>query len=51
MRERRLQLAADPGVVEETLAAGAAKVRPILDATMAEVRAAVGIGPRGSAGT
>src|SRR5919107_3790162 len=46
MRERRLQLAADPGVVEETLAAGAAKVRPILDATMAEVRAAVGIGPR-----
>ena len=46
MRERRLQLAADPGVVEETLAAGAAKVRPIVDATMAEVRAAVGIGPR-----
>jgi tryptophanyl-tRNA synthetase len=46
MRERRLQLAADPAVVEETLAAGAAKVRPIIDATMAEVRAAVGIGPR-----
>jgi tryptophanyl-tRNA synthetase len=44
MREERNQLAADPGVVEETLAAGAAKVRPILDATMAEVRAAVGIG-------
>lgn len=46
MRERRLELAADPGVVEETLAAGAAKVRPILEATMAEVRGAVGIGPR-----
>jgi tryptophanyl-tRNA synthetase len=46
MRERRLQLEADPEVVETTLSAGAAKVRPILDATMAEVRAAVGTGPR-----
>ena len=46
MREARLHLAADPAVVEETLAAGAAKVRPILEATMAEVRHAVGIGPR-----
>jgi tryptophanyl-tRNA synthetase len=46
MRERRAQLAADPAVVEETLAAGAAKVRPIIDATMREVREAVGIGPR-----
>jgi tryptophanyl-tRNA synthetase len=45
MRERRIQLEADPKVVEETLAAGAAKVRPIVDATMAEVRAAVGVGP------
>jgi tryptophanyl-tRNA synthetase len=44
MRERRDQLAADPAVVEETLAAGAAAVRPILESTMAEVRAAVGIG-------
>ncbi|HSK94437.1 MAG TPA: tryptophan--tRNA ligase [Candidatus Angelobacter sp.] len=44
MRERRDRLAADGGVVEETLAAGREKVRPILDATMAEVRAAVGIG-------
>jgi tryptophanyl-tRNA synthetase len=49
MRERRLQLAADPAVVEDTLAAGAAKVRPILDATMAEVRAAVGVGPHADA--
>ena len=50
MREKRAQLAADPAVVEETLAAGAAKVRPVLEATMAEVRAAVGIGPRRAAG-
>ena len=46
MREKRARLAADPAVVEDTLAAGAAKVRPILDATVAEVHAAVGIGPR-----
>ncbi|MEO5986505.1 MAG: tryptophan--tRNA ligase [Candidatus Limnocylindria bacterium] len=46
MREERLRLAADPAVVEDTLAAGAAKVRPILAATTAEVREAVGIGPR-----
>jgi tryptophanyl-tRNA synthetase len=44
MREKRAQLAADPRVVEETLAAGAAKVRPIVDATMREVRDAVGTG-------
>jgi len=46
MREHRARLAADAAVVEETLAAGRARVRPILEATMAEVRAAVGIGPR-----
>jgi tryptophanyl-tRNA synthetase len=46
MRERRAQLAADAAVVEETLSAGREKVRPVLEATMAEVRAAVGIGPR-----
>jgi tryptophanyl-tRNA synthetase len=45
MREERARLAADPAIVEETLDAGAAKVRPILDATMDEVRGAVGIGP------
>jgi tryptophanyl-tRNA synthetase len=44
MREKRQELAADPAVVEETLAAGAAQVRPILEATMAEVRDAVGVG-------
>ena len=46
MRERRAALAADGGIVEETLTAGRDRVRPILEATMAEVRAAVGIGPR-----
>jgi tryptophanyl-tRNA synthetase len=45
MREKRIQLAADPGHVEAVLAAGADKVRPILQATMDEVRAAVGVGP------
>lgn len=45
MRARRQELAADPGHVEQVLAAGVAKVRPILEATMSEVRAATGIGP------
>ena len=44
MRELRERLAADPGHVERVLAAGAAKVRPILETTMAEVRAATGVG-------
>ena len=48
MREKRAELAADPAIVEDTLAAGAAKVRPIIDATMREVRAAVGIGGAGA---
>ena len=47
MREKRMQLAADPDVVEDVLADGAAKVRPLLAATLDEVRQAVGIGPRG----
>jgi tryptophanyl-tRNA synthetase len=45
MRARRQELAADPGHVERVLAAGEAKVRPLLEATMREVRAATGIGP------
>ena len=45
MREKRAQLAGSPDYVEEVLAAGAARVRPIIEATMDEVRAAVGIGP------
>jgi tryptophanyl-tRNA synthetase len=50
MRERRDRFAADPAVVEDVLAAGVAKVRPIVEATMHEVRAATGIGPRRPAG-
>jgi tryptophanyl-tRNA synthetase len=48
MKAKRDQLAANPDYVEEVLAAGVAKVRPILEATMAEVHAAVGVGPRRS---
>ena len=45
MREKRIEMAADPNLVEQVLADGAARVRPILEATLAEVRAATGIGP------
>jgi tryptophanyl-tRNA synthetase len=47
MREKRAALAADPGVVEAVLSAGAEKVRPILEATRAEVLDAVGTGRPG----
>jgi len=40
-RERRAELAADPGYVEKTLAEGADKVRPIMQETLAAVRAAM----------
>jgi tryptophanyl-tRNA synthetase len=50
MREKRMELAADPDVVERVLADGAARVRPILEATLTEVREAVGIGPRRAGG-
>ena len=50
MRDKRVALAAEPGLVERVLADGAAKVRPILEATLAEVRAATGIGPRREGG-
>jgi tryptophanyl-tRNA synthetase len=46
MREKRDALAAHPDYVEQVLAAGLAKVRPIVVQTMAEVRAATGTGPR-----
>ena len=48
MREERAVMARDPGLVEEVLAHGVAKVRPTLEATLAEVHAATGIG-RGKA--
>ena len=38
-RERRAELAADPGYVEKTLAEGADRVRPIAQETLAAVRA------------
>jgi tryptophanyl-tRNA synthetase len=37
-QERRRELEARPGLAEEVLAEGAAKVRPIADSTMADVR-------------
>jgi tryptophanyl-tRNA synthetase len=47
MREKREELAADPGAVEAVLSAGADKVRPILEATREEVLEAVGTGRPG----
>jgi tryptophanyl-tRNA synthetase len=44
MRERRDALAAQPGLVEEVLAAGARRVRPILEETRAQVLRAIGTG-------
>jgi tryptophanyl-tRNA synthetase len=40
-RERRAELAADPGYVEKTLAEGADKARPVMRETLAAVRAAM----------
>ena len=40
-RERRAELAADPGYVEKTLAEGADKARPIMQETLAAVRGAM----------
>jgi tryptophanyl-tRNA synthetase len=44
MRERRAELAATPDLVEDVLATGRERVRPIIEATMAEVREAIGTG-------
>jgi tryptophanyl-tRNA synthetase len=40
-RERREELEASPGLAEEVLAAGAAKVRPVVEQTMTAVREAM----------
>jgi tryptophanyl-tRNA synthetase len=42
-RERYLELMDDPGQVDDILAAGAARIRPIAEATMAEVREKMGL--------
>jgi tryptophanyl-tRNA synthetase len=46
-RERYAELRADEGALEATLAAGAAKARAIASRTLADVRAAMGVGPSG----
>jgi tryptophanyl-tRNA synthetase len=45
VRERYEELRPDEAVLEATLAAGAEKARAIASVTLAEVRAAIGIGP------
>ena len=42
-RERYIDLMADPARLQEILAAGAERIRPIAEATMAEVRAKMGL--------
>ncbi len=49
MRERRAALEAHPGRLDEILAAGAEKVRPLAEETMDEVRRRIGL-PRRRAG-
>jgi tryptophanyl-tRNA synthetase len=44
IRERRAYYAARPKLVDEILAAGAAKVRPISQATVNDAREAMGLG-------
>jgi tryptophanyl-tRNA synthetase len=46
VRERYLELRADEGGLEATLAEGAERARAIATEVMAEVRAAMGVGPR-----
>ena len=43
IRARRLELAADPSYLADVLAAGNARANAIADATLAEVRAAMGM--------
>jgi tryptophanyl-tRNA synthetase len=46
VRERYAELRADPGELERTLAAGAEKARVLAADTLADVRAAMGVGPQ-----
>jgi tryptophanyl-tRNA synthetase len=43
-RERRAELASDAGLVEKVLAEGVAKVRPVVEETLAAVRSAMHFG-------
>jgi tryptophanyl-tRNA synthetase len=45
VRERYVDLRADEDVLEDMLEAGAEKARAIAAATVADVRAAMGVGP------
>ena len=45
-RERRRELEAKPGYVEEILRAGAEKLRPIAQETLRECHERMGLGPR-----
>ena len=47
IRERYSELQADPGALEDVLAAGAGKARAIAADTLADVRAKMGVGPPG----
>jgi tryptophanyl-tRNA synthetase len=49
VRERYAAIRPDEGAIEATLAAGAEKARAIASATLADVRAAMGVGPVGAA--
>jgi tryptophanyl-tRNA synthetase len=42
-RERYIELMADPALVQEILAAGAERIRPIAEATMDEVKEKMGL--------
>jgi tryptophanyl-tRNA synthetase len=46
VRERYAQLRSDAGALEEMLAAGAERARAIAATTLADVRSAMGVGPR-----
>jgi tryptophanyl-tRNA synthetase len=48
VRERYAELRGDETALEETLAAGAEKARSIASDTVADVRQAMGVGPRGT---
>jgi tryptophanyl-tRNA synthetase len=51
VRGRYDELRADEAALEDVLAAGAERARAIAGATLAEARAAMGVGPRGVVGT